>query len=198
MRHSPWNAVSSLVDPGRLQHSGRGRNRGSRSVLSKQHGNPGPASEQLLWSWSYASSQPGAGRAAIKARGHLITDNDSDGDGRYEILGISGRRNGIRITGLVSAGTAIPGNVDPLTGIGYSVDNQIKPASNDKQIGQLRSKGIGFSLADGSYSNIFYASFLSPAIYLDFHTQSPFPAGLVEPNTETAIHFQAEIIGCHF
>lgn len=172
--------------------------RGSRSAMSKQHGIHGPTKDQLFWSWSYASSQPGVGRSAIKARGHLITDNDSDADGLYQVLGISGQRNGARITGLVPAGTAIPGNVDPLTGVSYVVNNQIQPASKDKHGGQLSTQGIGFALADGSFSNIFYASFLTPSIYLDFHTQPPFPAGPVTPNTETSIHFQAEIIGCHF
>ena len=198
MRHSPWETISSLVDPGMRLQSGQKHIRGSSSVLSKLHSPHAPASDQLAWRWSYASSQPGAGRSAIKAGGHLITDNDRDGDGIYQILGITGQRNGVRITGLVPAGTAIPGNIDPLTGIAYVVNNQIQQASQDKHGGQLNTQGIGFALADGSFSNIFFASYLTPPIYLDFHSQSPFPAGLVAPNTETAIHFQAEITNCHF
>jgi len=162
-----------------------------------------PTSKPLRWSWSYKASQPGAGSNDLKARGTLITDRDADGDGVYEVLGIHGRRNGVRITGLVPAGTGIPGNVDPVTGIPYTVDNKIQPSRNGQQgqlgrQGQLNSHGIGFALADGSYSNIFLATYLTPPRYFDFHTQDPFPAGLVAPNTETTIHFQAQSPGLHF
>lgn len=187
MRYNPWKPISSLDTPERLL---QGR--------EEQHSPHSPTHDQLRWSWSYSSSQPGTGGSSIKARGKLITDNDSDGDGVYQVLGISGQRNGVRITGLVPAGTFIPGNVDPVTGNGYVVDNQIRPQSKGRPDGQLDSKGIGYALSDGSYCNIFYASFLSPAIYLDFHAQPPFPNGLIAPNTETAVQFRADMIGCHF
>jgi len=161
-----------------------------------------PASKPLHWSWSYEASQPGAGSNNLKARGTLITDRDADGDGVYDVLGIQGQRNGVRITGLVPAGTAIPGNVDPVTGNPYNVDNRIQSARSGQpgQVspqGQLSSHGIGFSLADGTYSNIFLATYLNPSLYFDFHTEAPFPAGLVAPNTETTIHFQAQSPGLH-
>jgi hypothetical protein len=175
----------------------------NRAALARSQRRHEPAGKPLHWSWSYEASQPGAGSSDLKARGTLITDRDADGDGVYEVLRIQGRRNGVRITGLVPAGTAIPGNVDPVTGNPYIVDNRIQPARSGQpgQVspqGQLNSRGIGFSLADGTYSNIFLATYLDPPRYFDFHTQDPFPSGLVPPNTETTIHFQAQSPGLHF
>lgn len=187
-----------------LARSDRGGNRRiNRAALARSQRRHERASEPLHWSWSYEASQPGASCSDLKASGTLITDHDADGDGVYKVLGIQGRRNGVKITGLVPAGTAIPGNIDPLTGIPYNVDNRIQPARSGQpgQVspqGQLSSHGIGFSLADGTYSNIFLATYLDPPSYFDFHTQAPFPAGLVAPNTETTIHFQAQSPGLHF
>lgn len=41
------------------------------------------------------------------------------------MLAIRGRRNGVRITGLVPEGEGIPGNVDMLTDLPHRVDNRI-------------------------------------------------------------------------
>lgn len=196
MRHNQANACSGFADPvlGQVHR----RERIGRAALGKTRRQHGPARKELRWDWSYEAVPAGEHCAGLKARGTLITDQDANGDGIYEVLGIEGRRDGVRITGLVPAGTAIPGNVDSVTGIAYNVDNKIQPASKDMPLGQLTSHGIGFSLADGSFSNLFLASYLSPPVEYDFHSVEPFPAGPVAPNTETIIRFQAHIVGVHF
>ena len=193
MRPNRAKAISGFADSGLgLVHR---RERIGRTALGQVQPAHKAARKELRWDWSYESRPAGAHGAGLQARGSLITDNDANGDGLYEVLGIEGRRNGVRITGLVPTGTAIPGNVDPVTGIAYNVDNKIQSASKGMSPEQLTSHGIGFSLADGSFSNLFFASFLSPPAYYDFHSVEPFPAGPVAPNSETSIHFQAHIMG---
>ena len=63
----------------------------------------------LKWKWSYETPKDSNG-LKIKARGKFITDTDRDGDGYVNIVGIKGKRNGEKITGLFPAGTSIPGN----------------------------------------------------------------------------------------
>ncbi len=143
----------------------------------------------MAWTWQYSGTD-GAG-APISADGLLLTDRDPDGDGWFTIERITGQRDGVRIAGLYPAGEGIPGNVDPASGVPYTGDNLLRlgnPASEP----QLNTHGLQFALADGSYSNVFYASFLSPATYLDFHSAPPYPAGGVPPNSERAVAFSAE------
>jgi hypothetical protein len=106
-----------------------------------------PADASMLWDWSYTG-------AGIAASGTFTTDNSPDGAGYYELTGIFGSRNGLAITGLVPAGTAIPGNA------GYPVDNLINAS------GLLTAAGFGYETADGTYANPYYANFLPvPGFY---------------------------------
>jgi hypothetical protein len=70
-------------------------------------------------------------------------------------------RNGDAITGLVPAGTAIPGN-EP-----YAVYNLIKLGGS----GQISGEGFGYSLASGAYANPYFADFLSPPAYTEVFTE---------------------------
>lgn len=143
----------------------------------------------LRWRWRYHTPK-GAPGPSIKARGSFITDRDPDGDGDFEILSIKGKRNGDKITGLFPAGSSIPGNSP------YQGDNVIRrrtASDGERRAPQLNTNGFQFALEDGSYSNVFFASFLSPQTYLDFHSVSPFPDGAVAPNSETPVVFQAWI-----
>ena len=167
-----------------------------RSRCARQEQGPSEGAP-LRWTWSYRSEAPAGEQPAVVAAGRLLTDNDPDGDGVYTVLGIRGRRNGVRITGLVSAGEGIPGNVDTVTGLAYRVDNRIRNPEGGAAaaVGRLSTAGIGYSLADGSFSNLFDATFLNPPVTLDFHSVPPFPAGLQPPNSETAVLFQATLLG---
>ena len=80
----------------------------------------------------------------------------------------------MRIDSLLPAGTGIPGNVDTITG-----------------------GGIIFSLEDGSYSNLFHGTYPPTPSPYEFHTVSPYPDGLVPPNTQSFIGFEARMIGEH-
>lgn len=148
-------------------------------------------SDTVIWSWQYRGLD--AGVDPVTAGGLLLTDPDRDGDGSYGIDAIIGRRNGVRITGLFPAGEGIPGNVNPETGAPYTGDNQLQ-RQGVADGPQLSTSGLQFALTDGSYSNVFHASFLSPPIDLDFHSVPPFPNGPIPPNSEPAVSFAAQII----
>lgn len=139
----------------------------------------------LKWKWRYETPESSAG-PKIKARGKLITDTDIDGDGFVNVLGIKGKRNGDKITGLYPAGTSIPGNTD------YPGDNLI---AYDKKTAspQLTGNGLQFSVEDGSYSNVFFTDF-QPKGYLEFHSVPPYPEGADAPNSETSVIFYASIV----
>ena len=115
------------------------------------------------WTWSY--SEPG-----ISASGTLTTDDAANADGFFPITGISGARNGVAITALQPAGTAIPGN-EP-----FAVDNLIRAGGP-----QLTGSGFGFALADGTFANAFFADFLTPPGYLEFFSAPPFASGVIGP-----------------
>ena len=127
------------------------------------------AATSLSWNWNYQAS-------SIAASGTFITNDTPDSSGFYQIVGITGTRNGDTITGLQPAGTAIPGNepyaVDDLVSLGYP---------------QLTSNGFGFSTAAGEYINPFFADFLSPQVYLEFFSVPSSPS----ENTELPISFSA-------
>jgi hypothetical protein len=152
-------------------------------------GNGSAKQDSLTWAWQY--SGVGADGAPITASGVLRTDRDPDGDGWFMIERIRGHRNGVRITGLYPAGEAIPSNVDPSTGVPYAGDNLLRPSEAGAP--HLDKQGFQFSLADGTYSNVFFASFEDPPTYLEFHSVPPFPAGAVSPNTELPMTFSAEL-----
>lgn len=138
------------------------------------------------WKWSYETPENYSG-PKIKARGKLITDTDNDGDGYVNIISIKGKRNGEKITGLYPADASIPGNSP------YAGENLIA-YEKTKSSPQLTKNGLQFSLEDGSYSNIFYASFLETPGYLEFHSVPPYPEGPVAPNSEISVLFQASLI----
>ena len=73
---------------------------------------PLPAHASRIWDWSYSG-------AGIAAGGTFMTTDTANGSGYYQIVGITGSRNGDAITGLQPTGTPIPGN-EP-----YAVDNLI-------------------------------------------------------------------------
>jgi hypothetical protein len=97
-----------------------------------------PAEALLLWNWRYSG-------AGVSASGTFTTNDATDGVGFYQIVGISGADNGVRISGLQPTGTAISGN-EP-----YVVDNLVSAAEP-----HLTTHGFGFSLANGNYANPFY------------------------------------------
>ena len=57
--------------------------------------------------------------------------------------------------------------------------------------------GIIFSLEDGSYSNLFHGTYPPTPSPYEFHTVSPYPDGLVPPNTQSFIGFEARMSGEH-
>lgn len=116
----------------------------------------GTTKASSLWTWQLAG--PG-----VVASGTFTTVDAADAMGGYLITGLSGTRNGVAITSLQAPGTAIPGN-EP-----FVVDDLVYPGSGP----QLTSDGFGFALADGTYSNPFFADFLPTPGYLDFFSMPP-------------------------
>lgn len=107
-----------------------------------------------VWNWSYSGS-------AITADGSFLTPDTPDADGYYQILSITGNRNGDAIVGLYPTGSAIPGN-EP-----YAIDNLIRISGP----GQITLEGFGYSLASGAHANPYFADFLSPPTYSEVFTQ---------------------------
>jgi hypothetical protein len=112
-----------------------------------------PAHASRIWSWNYSGNN-------VTASGTLTTLDNPNPQGGYLITAISGTRNGKTITALQQTGTWIPGN-EP-----YAVDNLIFPGPGP----QLTKQGLGFGMADGTYSNPFYADFLPTPEYLEFYS----------------------------
>ncbi len=136
----------------------------------------GPAAASLVWTWNY-------NEAGISASGTLTTDDAANAAGFFPITGISGARNGVAITALQPAGTAIPGN-EP-----FLVDNLIRAGTP-----QLTGNGFGFALADGTFANAFFADFLTPPSYLEFFSAPPFVSGVIGPeDSERPVAFTASI-----
>ena len=126
----------------------------------------GRAQASLLWHWSYSAG-------GIHAEGTFTTTKLPDGNGFYQIVGITGTRNGVKITGLQPTGTAIPGNQP------YAVDNLVSAAGP-----QLTVNGFGFSLANGDYSNPFY----NASSYYEYLSVPPYVNG---QGPEVAVSFEA-------
>ncbi len=134
-----------------------------------------PVPGSTLWSWNYTA--PG-----ITAAGTFTTDDTPSAAGAYLITSMSGTRNGVQITGLQAAGTAIPGN-EP-----YAVDDLVAPGPGP----QLTENGFGFSMADGNFANPFFADFASPPAYLEFFSAPPFTdGGQGAADSEVMIDFAA-------
>jgi hypothetical protein len=112
-----------------------------------------PAHASTTWLWNYAGT-------GVTASGTLSTADTPDAAGFYQIVSITGSRNGDTITGLFPTGSAIPGN-EP-----FVIDNLIRMDGP----GQLTVEGFGYSLASGAYANPYYADFLSPPSYSEVFT----------------------------
>lgn len=142
-------------------------------------GNARSASAALLWNWSY--SAPG-----INANGTFTTENTPDSDGFYLMTAITETRNGQAIIGLQPTATSIPGN-EP-----FVVDNLIRLG-----FPQLTKNGFGYQIADGSYVNPFFASFLPTPAYLEVFSAAPFIPGFENfgpEDSELEIGFSATLV----
>ncbi|MFL5257795.1 MAG: hypothetical protein ACJ8AI_33940 [Rhodopila sp.] len=111
-----------------------------------------PPQALLLWEWGYNGSD-------VVADGTLVSTRSPNAEGYYQILGVTGSRNGAPIVGLEPNGNAIPGNE------GYPVDNLISAK------GSLTVNGFGYKTVDKSYANPYYANYLTPPIYQEVFTQ---------------------------
>jgi hypothetical protein len=131
-----------------------------------------PAHASRLWSWKYAGG-------SIAASGTFLTEDSPDAQGGYLITAIAGTRSGETITGLQPTGTPIPGN-EP-----YAVDNLLFAGPGP----QLTKNGFGFSIADGTYSNPFYADFLPTPAYLEFYSMPN-----SNSSTELPVIFSATLV----
>jgi len=131
-----------------------------------------PVHASTLWSWNYSGT-------GITASGTFTTLDTPDAQGGYLITAITGARNGQAITALQLTGTWIPGN-EP-----YAVDNLVFAGPGP----QLTKAGFGFALADGTYSNPFYADFLPTPGYLEFYSMPD-----SDSSTELAVAFSATLV----
>ncbi|MCF2149257.1 PEP-CTERM sorting domain-containing protein [Desmonostoc muscorum LEGE 12446] len=137
------------------------------------------AASALNWTWNYSG-------VGITADGTFITNDTPDDLGFYQILGITGTRNGETITGLQPAGTPIPGN-EP-----FNVDNLISLNAQ-----QLTGDGFGYSTSGGNYSSPFFASFLPTPGYLEVFSAPPLTPGFENfgpEDSELTISFSASIV----
>jgi hypothetical protein len=130
----------------------------------------GSATAPLQWTWQYTG-------AGIFASGTLTTNDVANAAGYFQIIAITGSRNGVAIVRLQPTGTAIPGN-EP-----YAVDNLISPNGQ-----QLTDNGFGFVLADGTFANPFFAHTRAPPIYLEF-----FSTPRSAPDSASATHSELPV-----
>lgn len=124
------------------------------------------AASALTWKWNYSGT-------GIEAIGTFTTDNTPNDLGFYQILEITGTRNGETITGLQSVETPIPGN-EP-----FDVDNLISLNTQ-----QLTRDGFGYSTSGGNYSSPLFASFLPTPSYLEVFSAPPLTPGSENFGTE--------------
>ena len=130
----------------------------------------------LQWTWH----NTGAG---ISASGTVTTNDVPNAAGYFQIIAITGSRNGVKIVRLQPTGTAIPGN-EP-----YAVDNLI---SRNGQ--HLTDNGFGFALADGTFVNPFFAHTRAPPTCLEFFSAPHRPPGNTAANhSELPVSFSAEL-----
>ena len=136
---------------------------------------PLPAHASRIWDWSYSGT-------GIAASGTFTTTDTANGSGYYQIVGITGSRNGDAITGLQPTGTPIPGN-EP-----YAVDNLVSLSGP-----QLTVDGFGFSTAAGDFANPFYANFLPSPGYLEFFSAPPFMPIIGPEDSELPVVFSRRL-----
>ncbi len=118
-----------------------------------------PVASALTWHWNYAG-------AGITAGGTFLTNDTPNPLGFYQIIEITGTRNGEAITGLQPSGTPIPGN-EP-----FAVDNLI---SLNPQ--QLTGDGFGYATLGGSFASPYFADFLPTPSYLEVFSTPPLVSG---------------------
>ncbi|MHC0062427.1 PEP-CTERM sorting domain-containing protein [Nostoc sp. UIC 10890] len=137
-----------------------------------------PAASALSWNWSYSGT-------GIAANGTFTTNDTPNDLGFYLITGITGTRNGEKITGLQAPGTPMPGN-EP-----FDVDDLISLNTQ-----QLTGKGFAYSTSEGHYSSPFFASFLSKPGYLEMFSAPTKPGlkNLGSQDSELPISFSATMI----
>ncbi len=115
----------------------------------------GEAQATMQWRWTCKGE-------GFDASGAFTTSNTPDADGYFAITGVTGEANGVAITGLQPAHTAIPGNE------GWPVDNLVRSKPP-----QLSPGGFGFALAGGSYANPFYGARFKPPGFLAVISDPP-------------------------
>lgn len=125
-----------------------------------------PPAQAATWSWDYSA-------AGIAASGTFTTTDTPDSAGFFTVTAITGSRNGVAITGLEPAGSAIPGN-DP-----YAVDDLVSIAGP-----QLTWNGFGYALADGNWVN----PFSDGSMAWEYLSVPPYPQGAGQ---EVAVSFSA-------
>ena len=125
-----------------------------------------PPAQAATWAWNYTGT-------GVSAAGTFTTTDVADADGFFAITAISGARNGVAITGLQAAGSAIPGNAP------YAVDDLVSMAGP-----QLTWDGFGYSLADGSWAN----PFSDGSTAWEYLSVPPYPEGAGQ---ELAVVFSA-------
>lgn len=115
----------------------------------------GEAEASMQWRWTCKGE-------GFDASGAFTTGDTPNVDGYFAITGVTGEANGVAITRLQPAGTAIPGNE------GWPVDNLVRSKRP-----QLSAGGFGFSLADGSFANPFYGARFKPPGFLAVISDPP-------------------------
>lgn len=145
----------------------------------------------LIWTWSFERAADADG-PAVRSFGRLTTTRQPDGSGAYTITSMRGQRNGSAILGLMPSGSVAPGNcLDANTC--FTSDNLLRPRLAGQA--QLSSHGFNVAYANGTYANYFFAGFLAPPAYLEFHSVPPFgfipPGGPQPPDSELTGMFQA-------
>lgn len=133
--------------------------------------------QAIQWRWRFERPADANGPAVL-ANGILLTTNLSDSSGFFTITSLAGERNGVAITSLLPAGTAIPGNCTNASTC-FTGDNLLRSAGSAPQ---LTSHGFGVGFADGTFANYFHASFLTPPVDMEYFSAPPF--GFIPPASE--------------
>ncbi len=121
------------------------------------------------WNWQYTSY-------GFHAAGVFVTNDAPDADGFYQIVSLTGMRNGVRIAALAPKGHPIPGNAP------YAVDNRVRTTAP-----QLTKAGFGFRLADRDWANAFVLN----GTYLQYLSVPPYKNGA---GPEGPISFSATML----
>ena len=167
--------------------------RSVRLLVSSLAAIPLPATA-LSWQWSFRRPADAAS-PAVHAIGVLISTESPDASGFYTINSVMGERNSVLISGLLPAGSVAPGNCYSIQTC-FTSDNLLRTIQGGAA--QLTSHGFNVGFTDGTYSNYFFADFLTPPSYLEFYSAPPFafipPTGPQPPDSELQGLFEAKPI----